>query len=158
MTGKENKDNKETETETVEAQRVNLTQETTPDLKARHEANRVKNPIWTPEKDGDNLDLYVNEVIVLKDFNGEGKHSVILNCRTKIEKFPMVAFFPNSVALSQFERYTGNKNINPENFEEFKQSLNTLSGKTFNVMFKGTKPSGTGKGYNPYKDWSIVEI
>lgn len=147
MSEKENKQNREI---------ADISDEMTEAKQKQHEEAKIQYPQWQPKTEGQNLDMYIEKVTAMKDFNGIGKHAVLIVARTKNEKYPMVSFFPNSVCLNQFERFTTGKAYGGS-FESMKEQLQTLTGRTFNVMFKGEKQASQ-KGFQPYKDYSVVEI
>lgn len=135
---------------------ADITDNMSEEMKKKHEESKLQYPEWKPKTEGQNLDIYIEKITAMKDFNGIGKHAILMICRTKNEKFPMISFFPNSVCVNQFEKFTTAKAYG-NGFESMKEQLQTLTGRTFNVLYKGEKPASQ-RGFQPYKDYSVVEI
>lgn len=134
---------------------ADISDDITPEIQKLHEESKKRYPQWAPKVDGQNLHVFIQESTIMKDYNGIGKHSTLLIMKTTNEKYPIVSFFPNDVCLKQFEKFVTGKNFGVS-FDELKAKIAELTGRTFNIMFKGEKVS-TVKGHQPYKVYSVIE-
>lgn len=128
----------------------------TPEIEKKHIDQKTKHPQWIPTVDGQNLSIYLNEISVMKDFNGKDKHATLLLMKTTNDKYPIVSFFPNDVCLKQFEKFVTGKSLG-NSFESLNEKMQELQGRTFNIMFKGEVKSKTA-GHKPYKNYSVIEV
>lgn len=97
----------------------------------------------------------VIDVIGYEKMN-EGRGSILFNLKTQSEKTPVVTFWLNVVAVSQCAKILNVKSI-PQEFVEKLSMLEGMTGKGIYIRFNGTKKA-TKKGYQPYQDYTILEI
>lgn len=119
------------------------------------EQSKKQYPLWKPEKAGSILIGYVNNVIGMPNLN-MGKGSILLELKTRNEKYPVVSMFSNVVIENQLiniSKMECNKTV----FESKLNCIKSLIGRTFAFTYNG-EIQGKQAGSKPYRDYIIVEI
>jgi len=123
--------------------------------KQKIKESKVRYPLWKPSIIGQTLKGYVHEVLDFPELN-DGKGSVLLNLKTSSETYPIVAFWLNTVAISQMMKLTGKK---PESdtFVEKAKIIQLMQDKLLLIQYEGEVASKI-RGRKPYQNFTIIEV
>lgn len=141
-------------TNVKETETVTINQIVTDEIKEKLKNAKTQYPQW---KGKDIDDTLVGEVVEVLDFPNlnDGKGSILMNIRTDDEKYPVVAYWLNTVAQSQCYGIVG-KPAN-ESHDERARVLKLMQGKLIAIRYSGEKKSSK-RGYKPYQDYTIIEV
>jgi hypothetical protein len=141
--------------EQIEYADINDSALVTDEEKTKIKESKVRYPIWKPNIIGQSLKAYVHEILDFSELN-DGKGSILLNLKTSSESFPFVAFWLNTVAISQIMKLSGKK-PDSESFADKVKVIQLMQDKLLLIQFEGEVASKI-KGRKAYQNYTIVEI